>query len=209
MKKLVLLLAVTMTCTLGVSYAKEKTVADQVEQVASHATTAVGNVIDSTKVAVKEGTHLIDTSSNFKAVYNDVKSGVLGLASALKVGAEHVYTVIVREQIVKAISSLLLIIIMGILCYILYKLSRKTYASHLEICGYKPDGSGQSSYNIDLDDSAKGVASAIIMGGSCLALIVGVIILCSTYNDIIGGIVNPEYGAMHDIMEFVSTNVKH
>lgn len=210
MKKIVLL-AFLFVCTLSLAqttYAKEKetpSAAAQIKDVANSAVTTVGNAIDSTKVVVKEGVHLVDTSSNFKMVYNDVKSGIAGLATALKVTAEHVYIVLCKQQIVKAVSDLLLVIILLTLSYILYNQSRKTYKAHLIQCGYKDDGTGKGNYNIDLDDSAKGVTSVVIGAGCAVALLVGIIIFCNTYNEIITGFINPEYGAMKDIMGFVQT----
>jgi hypothetical protein len=198
------------------SYAQNHgtTVADQIEQVASSGTKAigdavssttkaVGDAIDSGKLAVKTGIDVVDTSSNFRIMYNDVKSGIAGLANGLKVGAEHVYIVLVKQQIVKAVSNLILVIILFTLGYILYVQSRKTYNSHLVQCGYKPDGTGKNSYNIDLDESAKGPTSVALGFGSAFAIIAATIFFCSTYNEIIGGFINPEYGAMKDIIEFV------
>ena len=201
----------------NVSFAKQKhgtTAADQIEQVASDGTKAIGdavsattkavsNAYDSGKVAVKTGIGVVDTSSNFRVMYNDVKSGIAGLANGLKVGAEHVYIVLVKQQIVKAVSNLILVIILFSLGYIFYVQSRKTYKSHLEQCGYKPDGSGKISYNIDLDDSAKGITSVLLGAASAIAVIAATVVFCNSYNEIIGGFINPEYGAMKDIIEFV------
>lgn len=189
------------------TYAKKHgtTVADQIEQVASDGTKAVVNAIDSGKAAVKTGIAVVDTSSNFRIMYNDVKSGIAGLANGLKVGAEHVYVVLVRQQVVKAISDLILVVILFILAYIFYVQARKTYASHLIQCGYKPDGSGKASFNIDLDDSAKGVTSVLLGIACAITVVAATTIFCCSYEDIIGGFVNPEYGAMKDIIEFVRT----
>jgi hypothetical protein len=202
----------------NVSFAKQKhgtTAADQIEQVASDGskaignavsatTKAVGNAIDSGKAAVKTGVAVVDTSSNFRMMYNDVKSGIAGLASALKIGAEHVYIVIVKQQVVHAVSNLILVLILMGLAYFLYNQSRKTYKAHLVQCGYK-EGDKSSNNNIDLDDSAKGVASVILGVLSAIALICGIGVFCTSYDTIIMGFINPEYGAMKDIMDFVKS----
>ena len=203
----------------SISYAQKRgtTAADQIEQVATSGTKAigdavsattktVGSAIDSGKAAVKTGIGVVDTSSNFRIMYNDVKEGIAGLAKGLKVGAEHVYVVLVKQQIVKAVSNLLLVIILYALGYIFYVQARKTYKSHLEQCGYNPDGSGKSSYNIDLDESAKGPTSVLLGAASTLAIIIATIFFCNSYNEIIGGFINPEYGAMKDIIDFVRTS---
>ena len=53
-------------------------------------------IVDSTKKTVKESITSVDTSSNFKMLYQDVKEGLSGLATGLKVGVEHVYTILVK-----------------------------------------------------------------------------------------------------------------
>ena len=133
-------------------------------------------------------------------MYNDVKSGIAGLASALKIGAEHVYIVIVKQQIVKAISDLLVVLILITVSIVLYNKCRKTYDEHLKLAGW--DGKSRAS-NIDLDDTAKGVTSIFLGVGCAIALVAGIICFCINYNEIIMGFVNPEYGAMGDIITFV------
>jgi len=61
-------------------------------------------IVDSTKKTVKESITSVDTSSNFKMLYQDVKEGLSGLATGLKVGVEHVYIVLVKQQIVNSIT---------------------------------------------------------------------------------------------------------
>ena len=182
--------------------ADSTSVVTQVEHAAVSVGKTVGNAIDSGKTAVKSGIAFTDTSSNFKNIYNDVKSGISGLASALKVGVEHVYLVLVKQQIVHAISSLLLFLIIFTLSIVLYNLSRKSYKEHLIQCGYEV-GKPSTAYNIDIDDSAKGVASIIMGVLSGVALLISICVLASSYDKIIMGFVNPEYGAMQDIIEFV------
>lgn len=203
------------------SYAKDKgtpSAAAQIKDVASStgnaikdgvsgAATAVGNAIDTGKQMVKEGVHVVDTSSNFRLMYNDVKGGIAGLASALKVGAEHVYIVLCKQQVVKAVSDLILILLLFGLAYWFYRLARNTYNSHLKMCGYDPANAKDSAYRIDLDDSAKGVAS-VILGIVAVALcIAGIGAFAVNYIEMITGFVNPEYGAMSTIMDFAKQAV--
>lgn len=163
-------------------------------------TTAVSNAVDSGKAAVKTAVSVIDTSSNFRRIYNDMSSGIMGLAQSLKVGAIHVYTVMVKQQLVNAIADLLFVLILFGLSYYLYKLCRSTYTSHLKLCGWKE---GERGNNHDLDDTAKGIMSIIIAVLACLTLITAIIVFGNSYHTIIMGFVNPEYGAMQDILNFV------
>lgn len=214
----VALLFILSTVFTTSTYAKKHgtTAADQIEQVAtdgtkaignavSATTKAVGNAIDSGKAAVKTGIGVVDTSGNFRMMYNDVKSGIAGLANGLKVGAEHVYMVLVKQQVVHAVSNLILVILFITLSAILSNLSRKTYKAHMIQCGYDEKDAKNSNYRIDLDDSAKGIASVVLVVMSAIALIIGVVVLISSYDSIIMGFINPEYGAMKDILDFVKS----
>lgn len=55
-------------------------------------------------------------------IYNDVKSVVQQLAAGLVVGAEHVYGILVTQQVVKAIVFLIVLIFSIILFGVLYKI---------------------------------------------------------------------------------------
>lgn len=140
-----------------------------------------------------------DTSQvTFSKVYNDVKVGINAVASALKVGAEHVYEVLVKQQVVNAISELLLVIILFIVIIVGYRLTRVTYKAHLK--EYE-DRSG--SKNADLGDTAKGPVTVIlgIITGVCFIFALANLLVC--YNSIVTGFVNPEYFALKEIMSWI------
>lgn len=124
------------------------------------------------------------TQLTFSKVYSDVKAGLVGLGSALKVGSEHVYRVLVKQQIVKSVTWLLTMIVFFLIL-----------AKGISWCKrcYKDD-------DIDFDNSPGPWIGAIITA------IVGVIGFISSvcYLDVIvTGFVNPEYGAIKDIFEFI------
>lgn len=94
MKHLLLIAIITM---FGFSTADATSVSDvgkAVVAVADSATTAIGN-----------GVAFVDTSSLYKQIYTDVKYGLAGLADGLKVGVEHVYIVLVKQQVVKSVTD--------------------------------------------------------------------------------------------------------
>lgn len=142
-------------------------------------TKSVTNVIDSVKVATVNGVNFVDTSSTFKTMYQDVKSGITGLAEGLKVGAEHVYIVLVKQQIVNSITWTILTIVSLTLFYLFYKGFQK---------GMK-DGWDEVL-----------IPYTVFLGGGSLIFVIGCLL---HLNIIVTGFVNPEYGAIMDIIKFV------
>lgn len=143
----------------------------------------VSNTIDTLSKSTKESIQYIDTSSNFKMIYSDIKSGLQGLALGLKVGVEHVYGILVKQQIVNSIVYLLVFILAIICTIICYKQWDK-----IEIDGYGDP------------KEVKPVAFTVVFG--LLGLILMVIFVFSI-DTIVMGFVNPEYGAIKEIMNFV------
>lgn len=137
------------------------------------------SIKDSSIQAVKE----VDTSSTFKAMYSDFKQGVVALASSLKVGAEHVYGVLVRQQVVYAIVFLTLTII-GLILILNW------------IKKYKDD---KEEWQKDNDITGLGLIRVIQIGVALLMIFIGVIHI----NSIMTGFINPEYGAIQDVIEMV------
>src|SRR5688572_20864353 len=88
-----LLLAILMAFTLT-------TQADVVGVVSRN----LSEIADSTVDAARKTANLVDTSTLSKQIYSDVKQALVGIAAALKVGVPHVYEVLVRQQVVKAIT---------------------------------------------------------------------------------------------------------
>lgn len=138
-------------------------------------------------VVAKEAESEIPDSSKmtFSKVYGDVKAGISGLASSLKVGAEHVYYVLVKQQVVHAIKWLL-ILGFGFFCIIhflkKYKNITEKWWNHASTI---PTGMG------------------VFRVGQ---IILGVIFICIGFNhtnEILTGLINPEYGALQDILNFV------
>jgi hypothetical protein len=96
MKKAIITLIITLF-SIAPSFAQDGAI--------STVKKAATEVIDSTKAAINS----IDTSSNFKMVYEDARAGLIGLAKALRVGVEHVYVVLVRQQLVQSITGTVII----------------------------------------------------------------------------------------------------
>jgi hypothetical protein len=142
-------------------------------------------VVTTTKEAVKDGVAVVDTSSNFKHIYTDIKTGITALAQGLKVGVEHVYMVLVKQQIVNSVVYLFIFILAIVSIIICYKQWGK-----IEVDNY---GNAKET---------RPLATTIIFG--CLGFILSLIFLVNI-NTMIMGFVNPEYGAIQQIISVVKT----
>lgn len=168
MKKIILFLMLIILATID-----EQTV--QAATVDTSSVTTELAIPDSTKLTVRE-------------VYEDVKAGITGLAAALKTPAEHVYTVLCKQQVVKAFVGIFMFLI-TILCLV-------TCLRY-------------GSFVVDWEDGEvkenKPSFSAIISTiFGILSIIFIIIFFVGSYHlDIIQGFVNPEYGAIKDIVDFI------
>lgn len=135
---------------------------------------------DSTKT-VMQTFQEIQKDSTFQSIYHDVKSGLSGLGEALKVGAEHVYEILVKQQIVNAVVDLILILVFASASVILIRLAN----SWSKIKGFDQDAT----------------PTAGIIGVFCGAA--ALIAVFFWTDDIVMGFINPEYGAIKDILDFV------
>ena len=132
-------------------------------------------------------TVVTDSTLTFLKVYEDVKGGILGLAEALKTPAEHVYEVLVKQQVVNAWSGLLLIIITIIIMVLSYKLLIN-----------------KNNYIIDKDGIIKELKAKSVIGIILAVLSISTMIISIIdINNILTGFFNPEYGAMKNIVDFI------
>jgi hypothetical protein len=164
----------------------------------------LGGLVDSTKQFVKGVTDSaiadvksIDTSSTFKLMYSDFKQGIVALASSLKVGAEHVYGVLVKQQIVYAVVWLVTFII-GFLLVLNWI---KQYKNKDEIWWMS---GGYKTYYNESYPTGLGIVRFIQIS-VCLTMLITSIF---NFDVIMTGFINPEYGAIRDVIEMVKTIAK-
>lgn len=188
MKKLFLFIALVLCSSVG--YATDSTATDS---------TDLTSMVDKASSSVSTTLNTVDTSSLAREIYNDLTAGITALAGALKVGATHVYEVLVKQQYVYSIIYLMIYIILLITIFMMYRITKKTYHSHLTLCGYKE---GDSYNTPDLGDSAKGVLSVVLSILTIAISVTFIVMFCITIELVITGFVNPEYGAMKDIVNF-------
>ena len=177
MKKHIFIIFLSFTSLLGTS----KTSND----------TLVSNIKESVLEAIPDSSVL-----TFKEVYSDIKSGLTALGSSLKVGSEHVYEVLVKQQLVNSFTYLGVVII-TILSLISFLKVVKTakYGSNI----YYDSDDEKSRYWVGNRWNLNGTLS-IIFGVSSF---IGILLTLATFNNMIMGFINPEYGAIKEILEVI------
>jgi hypothetical protein len=129
------------------------------------------------------------TTLTYSKVYDDMKQGITALSQSLKVGAEYVFTIMVRQQVVNSVMYVIVYIVLFGVCLLLlrWNLSHKKEMDKEEnwLDGYK-DG--------------RGIALLIV---SCFISVISFIVLFVTIGHTVMGFINPEYGALKEILEFV------
>ena len=140
-----------------------------------------------------------DTSKlTLNKVYTDVKEGINGLAQSLKVPAAHVYEVLVKQQVANSITNICLVLFLLISCLLCGRYASITYKAHLVL--YKQAGHNS---NPDLDDTAKGILSCVLTVISVILGISTVFTFCVYMQETVIGFINPEYGAIKEIISFI------
>ena len=110
-----------------------------------------------------------------------IEATIVSLAQTLKTPAEHVYKILVKQQVVYAIEAtvvqILLLIVLIILWYLYYQEAKKNQFDSYKISGW--------------------LTTCCVF--SCIFVILSVI--CVSY--MVSGFVNPEYGAIKDIAKLI------
>ena len=156
-------------------------VGSTVESTASQAIEGVGATLASTSQGTIErvGDEIVSLSSS---LYDGAKSAISDLAKALEVPATHVYEILVRQQVVHSVSLLCLLIFSLIMCVFSTILGLKKYTDWLFF---------------ENRDISPYILIPIIFG-----LIFGVILFFGT-EEIVAGLINPEYGAMKEVVGWI------
>ena len=121
-------------------------------------------------------------------VFDKTTEAITQLASALKVPAEHVYTILIKQQLVQSLSSLLGSIFVILLGLLIAKFTYRDWNNKNKQWRIRNDRSDDYNY-WGLSD-----------GGWIFLVSLGFLI---SFNNIITGFINPEYGAIKDIMNFL------
>jgi hypothetical protein len=129
------------------------------------------------------------TKVTWSQVYADFKGAIDGAADAMKTGAEHVYQVLVQQQLVKSISFSILNAVLLVLALVTWRITisflKKKRAEEADLQSYEK---GEWGYMYILPGAAS---------------ILFIITIALTIIPIITGFVNPEYGAIQEIRSFI------
>lgn len=174
-----------MFCFSVSIYAKETAIGEvltkSTEQVYSDARAVIDTVYHDGKAAVK--TVYGDMKAGTSSLYPDVKQAVISIANGIGVAAEHVYTVLVKKYIVLGIKELGIFI--GTIVLLL-----------LGYFGWNKKTKG------DVHITYKIIPQALF-------IIIGIIMLFNVnYDDMLMGLINPEYGAINYILDFSKGIIK-
>jgi uncharacterized membrane protein (DUF373 family) len=181
--------------------------------------------VDAVGKAVEKGTETVyadgkevtktlyaDGKEVVKTVYNDgkeliksetVSNAVSSIAKGLKVAVAEVWRVLTMQQVVKSVTNLCIYIVLLVLIIIGVNYAKSTYRAHLILNGYNP-AEPSTARRIDLDDSAKGVASVIISIITIACVIALFVFGISSMTETVTGFVNPQYGAIQEVLQAVN-----
>lgn len=189
MKKFFILFAMIFAFTMCFSTIADAQVA---EKVGSVVTNTVDSVYHDGRAAVDSlyhdgkavvGTVYNDAKEGFSNLYPDIKSAVMSIGHAIGVAAEHVYTVLVKKYFVLGVKQAGICLI-GLIAFIWGILWWN-----------KVTPKGQPiSYRVILP-------FILFLGG--------IITMCNVdYDEMLMGLINPEYGAINYILEYTKELAK-
>lgn len=138
-----------------------------------------------------------DTNSvTMSTVYKDFKAAIIAMAQTMKVGVEGLWMVLVKQQVVKAVIVLFIVIILlalFILLIVFTKIMYRRAQEHKET----------NVWTIFDFGTVFGVFFSFLCGIAMVWYSLANISTAAT------GLINPEYGAIKDVVEMVQTkNVK-
>ena len=174
-----------MFCVSVSIYAEDTTFGEvltqSTEKVYSDACAVIDTVYHDGKQAIQ--TVYGDMKAGTSSLYPDVKQAVISIANGIGVAAEHVYMVLVKKYVVLGVKELGIFI--GAIVLLL-----------LGYFGWNKKTKGDVPITYKLIPQA-------------LFIFVGLIMLANVnYDDMLMGLINPEYGAINYILDFSKGLVK-
>ena len=174
-----------MFCVSVSIYAEDTTFGEvltqSTEKVYSDACAVIDTVYHDGKQAIQ--TVYGDMKAGTSSLYPDVKQAVISIANGIGVAAEHVYMVLVKKYVVLGVKELGVFI--GAIVLLL-----------LGYFGWNKKTKGDVPITYKLIPQA-------------LFIFVGLVMLANVnYDDMLMGLINPEYGAINYILDFSKGLVK-
>ena len=178
MKKIFIIFAMAFAFTMCFSTISNAQVA---EKVASVAVNTVDSVYHDGKAVV--GTVYQDAKAGFNNLYPDIKSAIMSIGHAIGVAAEHVYTVLVKKYFVLGVKQAC-IFLFGLVMFIWGVFAWR-----------KATPVGQP------------ITFRVIV--PCILIIFGALTMYNVnYDEMLMGLINPEYGAINYILEYTKELTK-
>lgn len=149
-------------------------------------------IFSATAVASPEASDSIasaQTADQIIKIYDKLEGGLISLAKALKTPTEHVYEVLVRQQVVYASQSLIVLIVLlaMVASGLIGVLNKKNYI-------FYSDGSMN-----DLKITGWVYWVLFVIGTVAVFIWLGK----GGINDVVSGFFNPEYGAINKIFSII------
>lgn len=117
-----------------------------------------------------------------------IEATIVSLAEQLKQPAEHIYKIMVKQQYIKAFTGIIVLLVTILFGYLTIK-----YASNIENWEYGTIYKNKPTYSLGAF-----IISIVSLFVTILVLLVGQYPV-----DIIQGFINPEYGAIQDIINLI------
>lgn len=157
--------------------------ASTVSNLIDSATATTKSIVNSTVNGAVDAKNFVDTSGNFRLMYNDLKSGVLALATAFKTGAEQVLYIIGKKYFLMGIYAWT-IVLFGIIIGIvgLVKISK-----------------------IDFEKLTEGESNPLFTLFSIALIIFGFMFVICNLQDAINYTFNPQYYVLQEVIDMVKT----
>jgi len=131
-------------------------------------------------------------------LYDKTSQAISELAKALEIPAEHVYNILVKQQTIQSISSILAILVVSLICFIVIRLTYKDY-NYINKQWSEVNNRPDKTHYFDLDDRwwVWAIGTAYVIWS------IAIITFFCVLNNVVMGLLNPEYGAIKDIMSIL------
>lgn len=178
MKKFLILILITILSIGGINAKTDKVITDGIETVYDDTKGTITEVYTDAKSAVT--TIYGDMKEVTSEIYPDVKSAITEIAKGLGVGAEYVWTTLVKQQVVLGVTELIELLLILVLIIIGIVWLWKTIKKNESITWKVLPG-----------------AFLILFG----TLMFGRVDLIT----IVQGLINPDFGAINYVLDFIKT----
>lgn len=134
------------------------------------------------------------TQVTFSQVYNDFKGALQGASDALKTGSEHVYEILVRQQVTMSIVHIVISVFLLIALVIVSRFCLKSY---------KKREKNMDSRSLYIEGPTAYADVIVPMILTIILFVLFVVHFIGTIDNTVTGFTNPEYGAIMEIKNFI------